>query len=67
MLWTSLLVDWSDMVFDRSGEVQPGIEEAYNSGVVICEELDNFWQTKDSWGVLMIESFNGGGTGITSD
>ena len=53
------------MVFDVSGRVQPGIEEAWNSCVVLCEELDDCWPTKDSWGGLMTESFNGVGTGIT--
>ena len=55
------------MVFDGSGEVLPGIEEACNYGVVLCEELDYCWQTEDSWGGLMTESSNGGVTGIHSD
>ena len=55
------------MVFEVSGEVQPGIEEAYNSCVVLCEHLDDSWQTEYIWGGLMTESFNGGGTGITGD
>ena len=55
------------MVFDRSGEVRPGIEESWNSCVVFCEYLDDCWLTKDSWGGLMTESFNGLGTGITGD
>ena len=55
------------MVFDGSGEIWPGIEEACNSCVVLYEELDYCLKTEDSWGVLMTESFNGGGTGITSD
>ena len=38
------------MVFDVSGEVRPGIEEACNSSVVLCEELDECWQTEDRWG-----------------
>ena len=63
----TFLVDGSGMVFDGSDEVQPGIEEARDSGVVFCEELDDYWQTEDSWCGLMTESFNGGGTGITSD
>ena len=55
------------MVFDLSGEVRQGIEEACDSGVVICKDLDDFWQTKDSWGGLMAESLNEGGTCITGD
>ena len=55
------------MVFDGSGKFQPGIEEAYDSGVVLYEYLDDCWKTEDSWGVLTAESFNGGGTGITRD
>ena len=43
-----LLVDCGGMVFDLSGEVWQGIEEACDSGVVICKDLDDFWQTKDS-------------------
>ena len=31
------------------------------------EDLDDYWQTKDSWGGLITESFNGGGTDITGD
>ena len=53
------------MVFDRLGEVLTGIEEDCDSSVVFCEYLDYCWKTKDSWGVLMTESFNGGGTDIT--
>ena len=34
---------------------------------VFCEELDDCWWTKDRWGRLMTELFNGGGTGITGD
>ena len=34
---------------------------------VFCGELDDCWWTEDSWGGLMTESFNGGGTGITGD
>ena len=34
---------------------------------VFCEDLDERWQTEGSWGGLMTESFNGGGTGITGD
>ena len=55
------------MVFGESGEVRPGIEEASDSGFVLCEDMDDFWQNKDSWGGLMTESFNGGGTCITGD
>ena len=55
------------MVFGGSGGVWPGIEEDCDSGVVFCEELDEYLQTKDIWGKLMTESFNGGGTGITGD
>ena len=55
------------MVFDGSGEVRPSIEEVGDYGVVFCEELDGCWQTEDSWGILMTESFNAGGTGITND
>ena len=55
------------MVFYGSGEVRSGIEEACNSCVVLCEDLDGCWRTKDSWVGLITESFNGGGTGITSD
>ena len=29
------------MVFDGSAEVQPGIKEVCDSGVVFCEELDD--------------------------
>ena len=54
------------MVFDGSAEVQPGIEEACDYGVVFYDEMDDCWQTEDIWGGLT-ESFNGGGTGITSD
>ena len=38
------LVDESVMVFDASSEVQPGIDEDCDSGVVFCDELDEFWQ-----------------------
>ena len=55
------------MVFDGSGEVQPGIEEACEYGVVFYEDLDDCWQTEDNWGGLMTESFNAGGTGIYGD
>ena len=55
------------MVFDGSGEVRPGIEEACNSCVVLCEELDDCWRTEDSWVGLITESFHGGSIGITGD
>ena len=55
------------MVFDGSGEFQPGIKEACDSGVVFCDNLDYCWQTKDIWDELITESFNGGGTGIIGD
>ena len=55
------------MVLDGSGEVQPGIEEAWNSCFVLGEELDDGWRTKDSWVGLMNGSFHGGGLGITGD
>ena len=29
------------MVFDGSGEVLPGIEEACNSCIVLCEDMDD--------------------------
>ena len=35
------LVDGSGMVFDGSGEVRTGIEESWNSWVVLDEELDD--------------------------
>ena len=43
-----LLVDGVGMVFDGSGEVRPGIEEACDYGVVLYEDLDDYLQTKDS-------------------
>ena len=49
------------MVFDESGKVRPGIEEACYSGVEFCEDMYDCWRTEDSWGVLIR------GTGITSD
>ena len=55
------------MLFDGSGEAQTGIEEASNSCVVLCEELDDFWQTDDSWVGLMTDTFNVGGTFINGD
>ena len=48
------------MVFDGSGEVRPGIEEACNSCVVLGEDLDDCWKTEDSWFGLMNGSFHGG-------
>ena len=60
-------MDGGGVVFDWSGEVQPGIEETWNSCIVLCKDLDDCWLTEDSRGVLMTESFNGGGTGITVD
>ena len=67
MLQLQFMVDGGGMVFNGSGEIQPGIEEACNSGVVFCKDLDDCWQTDDIWGILMTESFSVGGTGITSD
>ena len=55
------------MVFDGSSEVQPGIEEACDSGVVFCEDLDDCWRTEERWGRLVTELFNVWGTGITGD
>ena len=55
------------MVFDGSGEVQPGIEEYFDSSVVFYEDMDDCWQTEESWGGFMIESFNWGEKDITSD
>ena len=55
------------MLFDRSGEVRPDIEEACNSCVVLGEDLDDCWQTKDIWVGLMTESFHVGSIGITGD
>ena len=46
-------VDGGGTVFEGSGEIRPGIEEACNYGVVLCEYLDDCWQTEDSWGGLM--------------
>ena len=60
-------MDGGGIVFDGSGEVWPGIEEACDSGVVLCENMYDFWQTEENWGVLMTESFNGGVTGIIGD
>ena len=34
---------------------------------MLCEDLDEFWRTEDSWVGLMTESFNGRGTSITGD
>ena len=55
------------MVFYRSGEFRPGIEESCNSGFLFYEDLDDCWWTEGSCGVLMTESSNREGTGITSD
>ena len=48
-------MDSGGMVFEGSGEVQPGIEEAYNSCVMLCEELDDCWPNEESWGGLITE------------
>ena len=40
------LVEGGDMVFDGPVEVRPGIEEACDSGVVFCEELDECWKPR---------------------
>ena len=37
------------------------------SCVLLCEELYDCWPTKDSWGGLVTEIFNGGKTYITGD
>ena len=55
------------MVFDGLDEIRPGIEETCDSGVVFCEDLYDCWWNKDSWGRLMTEPFNRGGTGINVD
>ena len=55
------------MVFYRSGEVWPGIEEACNSCVMLGEEMDDCWWTEDSWVRLMNGWFQGGSVGITGD
>ena len=55
------------MVFDGSGEVRPGIEEACNSCVMLGKDLDDCWQRKDSWVGLTNGSFHGGSVGITGD
>ena len=34
---------------------------------VLCEDLDDCWQTEDSWGGLMTELFNGIETDITGN
>ena len=41
------------MVFEVSGEFQPVIEEACNSYVMLCQDMDECWQTEENWGVLM--------------
>ena len=60
-------MDGGGIVFDGSGEVWLGIEEACKSCVVLCEELDDCWRNKVIWGGLTTESFNLEGTVITSD
>ena len=55
MLWLPFLMDGGGMVFDRSGEVRPGIEESCDSDIFFCEDLDDCWQTEDRWGGLMTE------------
>ena len=55
------------MVFDGSGELQPGIEEACDSSIVFCKDMDDCLQTEDSCGGLITKSFNGGVSGITGD
>ena len=35
------------MVFDGSGKFRPGIEEACDSGVVFCEDLDDCLLNED--------------------
>ena len=60
-------MDVGSVVFDVSYEVPLGIEEACDSGFVLCEELDDCWRTEYSWGGLMTVSFNGVGTDITGD
>ena len=40
-------MDGDGMVFDGSGEVRPGIEEACDSDVMFYEDLDDCWQTED--------------------
>ena len=52
----SLLFDWLPLQ----------INNRLSQGV-FYEELDDCWQTEDSWGRLMTKSFNGGGTGINGD
>ena len=42
-------------------------KRAWLSHGVLCEDLDDCWQIKGSWGVLMTELFNGVGTCITGD
>ena len=61
------LVDGGGMVFDGSGEVRLGIEEACKSCIVLGEELDDCWRTEDSWVGLLNVSFHGGSIGITGD
>ena len=66
-MWLTLLLDSGGMVFEWLGEVQLGIKESCNACVVLYGELDYCWRTEDSWGGLMTESFNAGGTVITGD
>ena len=35
------------MVFDRTAEVKPGIEEACDYGIMFCEEMDDCLQTME--------------------
>ena len=67
ILRLTFLVIGGGIVFDGSAEVQSGLEEFCDSGVVFCEDLDDCWKTEDSWGGLMTELFNRGGTVITGD
>ena len=60
-------MDSGGAVFDGSSEVLPGIEEACDSGIVLCEDMDDCWQTEDSWGGLMTELFNEGRKFIIRD
>ena len=55
------------MIFYRSAEVRPGIEEACDSDIMFYEDLHDYWQTKDSLFGLMTESFNGVVTGIIGE
>ena len=42
------------------------LKHQFSQGV-FCEELDDCWQTEDSWGGLMTDLFNGGERDITGD